>query len=56
MFAAVQRVGFALGVGLVGWERAGGGGEVTAWGRAGGGSPRGMKWGRDIALCSAEGR
>lgn len=25
MFAAVQRVGFALGVRLVGWERAGGG-------------------------------
>lgn len=24
MFAAVQRVDFALGVGLVGWERAGG--------------------------------
>lgn len=37
MFAAVQRVGFALGVGLVGWERAWG--EVVGWGRAGGGPP-----------------
>lgn len=52
MFAAVQRVGFAFGVCLVGW---GPGGEVTGCGKAGG-DPGEMKWGHDIALCSAEGR
>jgi hypothetical protein len=53
MFAAVQRVGFAFGVSLVGW---GAGGEVTGCGKTGGGDPGAMKWCHDIALCTAEGR